>query len=77
MSNVSQPPEVNFSMVVTIRIVRHKTNPIRLTGRCLFHFSSFFRFLMKKRDIPRFESEKVAKTLIEYITTRVETDPLV
>ncbi len=77
ISSVTHPPDVNFSKVVIMRIVRHKIKPIRLTGKCLFHFLSFFRFLMKNRDMPRFESEKVAKTLMEYITTRVEIDPWV
>ena len=75
MTRVSQPPWVNFSSVVTIRMVRQTVRPIRWTGRCFFQCGSCCRFLMKKRDMPSSDSEKVRKTLIEYMTMSVVMRP--
>ena len=75
MKRVSQPPTGNFSMVVMTRTVAQTVKPVKWTGRCFFQWGSVLRFLMKNRDMPVSERVKVKKTLIEYMTTRVEILP--
>jgi predicted enzyme related to lactoylglutathione lyase len=42
-----------------------------------FGYASFFRFIIKKRDMPNSESENVRNTLMEYITTKADIEPCV
>ncbi len=71
---VSQPPSVNFSEVVTQRIVRQRKRPVMWTGRWRFQVGSA-RFVIQNLDMPSSESENVRKTLIEYMTTSALTLP--
>ena len=75
MTSVSQPPWENFSSVVMMRTVRQIVRPVRWTGRCFFQFGSVWRCRMKKRDMPSWDSEKVRKTLMEYMTMSVPIRP--
>ena len=76
-STVSHAPSPNFSRTLTTRIPKQSTNPIRWMGRCRGQ-SGYLRrvsFIHQYRIIPAWLSEKVTKTLIEYITTSASTDP--
>ena len=76
-TSVSQPPTANFSTLVTMRIVTHSARPTRWTGRCWNQSACSLRCWIQKRAIPRFESENVRNTLIEYMTTSFSTSPCV
>ena len=77
MTSVSQPPSPNFSTLVTMRMVTQSARPTRCTGRCRAQSACSLRFWIQKRVIPRFESENVRNTLIEYMTTSFSTLPCV
>src|SRR5665647_2745771 len=49
-------------------MVRHSVKPVRWTGRCFFQCGSLRRFLMKKRDMPSSDREKVKKTINVFLT---------
>ena len=59
-----------------IRMVRQSDQADEMDGQMPFPFGSVRRFLMKKRDIPSWDREKVRKTLMEYMTTRVVMRPV-
>ena len=71
MTKVSQPPRANFSIEVMIEDRQADDEPDQMDRQVRFHFGSFARFRMKKRDMPSWDRENVRKTLIEYMTTRV------
>ena len=77
MTSVSHPPSANFSKQVTMRIVTQSASPMRCTGRWRSQSLCFFRSVIQKRLMPRFESENVRNTLIEYMTTSFDTSPCV
>lgn len=76
-TSVIHPPTKNFSMTTTTRMVRHKARPMTWMGRCFHQSWCSLRCVTQKRAIPRFDSEKVTKTLIEYMTTSFEMSPCV
>jgi hypothetical protein len=74
---VSQPPTANFTTLVTMRMVTQRARPTRCTGRWRAQSLCSLRFWIQKRAIPRFDSENVRNTLMEYMTTSFSTLPWV
>ena len=74
--SVSQPPRANFLQGCDDQDGQAQGRA-RSDGRAgaFSNAASVFRFRMKKRDIPSSVREKVRKTLMEYMTTRVAMFP--
>ena len=77
VTTVIQPPSVNFSRVVTARMLRHSTSPMPWMASWRFQRGSLRALRDQWRAMPSWVSEKVMKTLIEYITTSVVMSPRV
>ncbi|TPW21801.1 MAG: hypothetical protein FD126_325 [Elusimicrobia bacterium] len=77
MTAVIQPPSRNFSWSVTPRMQTHMTRPVPWMASRLRQRGSEARWVNQCRDIPSSVSEKVRKTLIEYMTTSIVMLPFV
>ncbi len=77
ISSVSHPPSANFSSTVIVRIVMQSIIAATCAGRWRHQVGSSLRWRIQKTVIAMLESEKVTKTLIEYMTTRRVTSPRV
>src|ERR1035441_5895800 len=74
-TNVIHPPSLSFSLSMTTRIDMQSTNPVACTGRCFFQCGSVLRWRIQNRTMPISDREKVAKTLMLYMTTRMPMLP--
>ena len=75
MTSVIQPPSLNLMATVTARIETDITSPMRLMANFLPRWGAFV--FIQWRHIPSWDSVKVMKTLMLYMTMRTWTEPRV
>src|ERR1039458_9395279 len=75
--SVTQAPSENFCATVNVKMATHRTSATACRRNCRFQCSTRTLRCHQKRHIPSCESEKVTKTLMAYITTRVSIFPCV